>query len=132
VAENLRDSDDRDFRIVGHDVNAGVAHLRTAHTEQSDVHALLQCGREPGSIHIPGCFACGDQERYRWHAQSVRRSIRCRLRSGERTARLVGELASGVPRVSRQAELLLLILELIEAVVDTSLGEEFLMSTLLA
>ena len=60
VAENFRDADDRDFFIVGDDVNACGAHLRAAHAEESDVHAFLKRGGEAGGVHIPGSFACGD------------------------------------------------------------------------
>jgi hypothetical protein len=45
---------------------------------------------------------------------------------------LVRELAGGVASVFRQAKFLLLVLELIEAVVNTTLGKEFLMRALFA
>src|SRR5580700_8342152 len=62
----------------------------------------------------------------------MRRSIRCRLRSGELTARLVHETAGRVTRIFREAEFLLLILELIEAVVNAALCEELLVGALFA
>src|SRR4029077_11915320 len=87
---------------------------------------------QAGRIHIPGSFACGDEERNRWHARSGRRSICRGLRSGQRAARLVREMAGSVASVFWQAEFLFLVLELIEAVVNAALAKEFLMRALFA
>ena len=121
-----------DFLVIGDDVNACSAHLRAAHAEESYVHAFLESSGQARGIHIPGSFACGDEERNRWHARSGRRSICRGLRSGQRATMLVRELAGGVASVFRQAEFLLLVLELVEAVVNAALGEQFLMRALFA
>ena len=59
MTEDFRDADEGDFGIVGDNVNAGLAHLRTAHAEEGHVRALLQGGGEARGVHIPGSFACG-------------------------------------------------------------------------
>ena len=41
MTENFRDADDGHFGIIGDDVNAGGAHLRAAHAEESDVEAFF-------------------------------------------------------------------------------------------
>src|SRR5580704_2465141 len=60
------------------------------------------------------------------------RSIRCGLRSRERAARLVCETAGRVAGIFREAEFLFLVLELIEAVVNAALREQFLVGALFA
>jgi hypothetical protein len=54
------------------------------------------------------------------------------LRSGQRPARLIGKRSRGAADAVGQAEFLLFVLELVEAVVDAALGEQFLMSALFA
>src|SRR5689334_8914217 len=120
--QDFGDAHDGNFRIIGDDLDARGAHLRAAHAEDGDVEALLQSGGEPRGVHVPGSFAGGKKKRNRRHVQwrfrSVARANRGRLRCA---ASFQG-----------QVQLLLFVLELIQAEVDAALSEKLLVRALLA
>ena len=60
MAENFGDTNDGDFGVVGDDVYARGAHLRTAHAENFYIGALLEGGGEAGGVHVAGGFAGGE------------------------------------------------------------------------
>src|SRR6266487_4438086 len=55
------------FRVVGNDLNASSAHLRSAHPENHHVHTLLQSCCETRGVHVSGSFAGREEERDWWH-----------------------------------------------------------------
>src|SRR5712692_2145902 len=120
--QNFSDSHDGNFGVIGDDFDARGTHLRPAHSEDGDVEALFQCRRKPCSVHVSGCFAGGEKERNGRHVWCSRRSVASRQR------RRLG----GATGFDRKMQLLLLVLELVEAVVNATLREKFLMRTLLA
>src|SRR5215472_9869394 len=120
--QHFRNTYDRDFGIVSDDFDACGAHLGSAHAENADVEALLQRRCETRSIHIPGSFTGGEQERNGWHVRRGARSVA--RRQGGRlgsTANLEGEM-----------QFLLFVLKLIEAIVNAALSEKLLMRALFA
>src|SRR5215472_10748860 len=118
--QDFSDAHDRNFRIIGDDLNAGGAHLRTAHAEYGDVDALLQSSGQPRCIHVPGSFAGGEKKRNRRH---VRREMRSVARPNR------GRLGCAASFQGKM-QLLLFVLELIQTEVNAALSEKFLVCAL--
>src|SRR5712671_1216670 len=122
TAQDLGDADNGELGAVG---DAGGAHLRAAHAENCDVGAPLERGGETRGVHISASFTGGNQKRDGRHAAG-KRSVAGGEGQWQRGAWL------RTLRVVRQVELLLFVLQLIEAVVDAALAEQLLMGSLFA
>src|SRR6266571_6195325 len=120
--QDFGNSHDGNFGIIGDNFDARGTHLRSAHSEDGDVEALLQGGGKPGGVHVSGSFTGGEKERNGRHVWCLRRSVA----GGER-----GRL-SGIIGFDGKMQLLLLVLELVETVVNAALREKLLMRALFA
>src|ERR1700676_787473 len=110
MAEDFGDAHDGDFGIV---------------SEDFDVSALLERSGQSSGVHVSAGFAGRKQKRDGRHAAGER-SVAGGQWQRQRRARLrtLGVLG--------QVQLLLFVLELVEAVVDAALGKELLMRALFA
>jgi len=56
-ASGFRDAENGYFGVVGDDIGARGAHLRSAHAENFHVRSLLQLGGKARGIHVSARFA---------------------------------------------------------------------------
>src|SRR4029077_7434572 len=120
--QNFGNAHHGNLGIIRDDLDARGAHLRPVHSENRDVEALLQRGGKARGVHVSGSFAGGEKERYGRHERMAQRSVAGRQDRG------FGRAAG----FDWQMELLLLVLQLVEAIVNSALREEFLMRALFA
>jgi len=122
---NFNDSDQRHFRAIGYQFNPRFPHARPAHSVKMNVRPLAQSFCQTRRIHVTGCFAGGDENLFGWH-RFARAGMNRLIVGGQRSARSAARWFKG------RAQLLILVLKLVKAVINPAQGEQFLVRTLLS
>src|SRR5882762_10472253 len=121
---NFDDSNQRHFRAIGYQFNSRFPHARPAHSIKMNVRPRAQSFCQTRRIHVTGCFAGGNENLCGWH-RFARRNDRLII-GGQRSARSAARWFKG------RAQLLILVLKLVKAVINPAQGEQFLVRTLLS
>jgi hypothetical protein len=103
--QDFRDAEDADLARFGNQLHPRLAHVRAAQSEQHGARALAQRPRQTSGVQVARSFARGNQDLLRHH-----------LIVG-------GNCRGGGVRANGEANLLILVLELVEAVVDAARGK---------